>query len=287
MGAAAAAPRTYRMGIEKRKDRRYPFHAKAVLQSGRTELVAQTEDVSFKGVFIRTDTPLPERHLLRLKFTLPPEGDEFVITGMVARSIPGKDGRPPGAGIQFYGATSSDLDRWNRFIRWVASGAPRPATAPPVLPPDTPDAVQRRFPRYAAVLHVNLRDLAELQQLYTQNVSQGGMFVGTMLDLPPGTPLKLAVIHPRSGEPFELEAAVRWRSGAPNFGLGLEFTSMDDRRRDAFFDFVRSELPVEEVTFVAAGDPRLVDAGPREPGDPAPEEMAPEDEVPIDELDEG
>ena len=267
------------MGIEKRKDRRYPFRVKAVLVSGRSEVVAQTEDVSFKGIFVRTDTPVPERHLLRLRFTLPPEGDELTLTGMVARSVPAREGKLPGAGIQFYGASGADLDRWNQFIRWVASGAPAPrASAPPVFPPDTPDAVHRRFPRYAAALHVNLRDVDELQQHYTQNVSQGGMFVGTMRDLPPGTPLKLSVIHPRSGETLELEAVVRWRSGAPNFGLGLEFTGMDDRRREAFLDFVRSELPVEEVTFVAEGDPRLLEAGPREPGDPVPE-----DDVDVDE----
>lgn len=282
------------MGIEKRKDRRYPFHVKAVLQSTHGEVVAQTEDVSFKGIFLRTDTPLPERHLLRLKFTLPPGGDEFAIAGMVARSVPARDGKPPGAGVQFYGATSADLERWNQFIRWVASGAPAPeapaappAQTPAAFPPGTPDAVHRRFQRYAAVLNVNLRDMGELQQLYTKNLSLGGMFVSTMLDLPAGTPLKLEVIHPRSGERFDLEAAVRWRSGAPNFGLGLEFTGMNDRRREEFLEFVQTELPVEEVTYVADGDPRLVFSGPREPGDPAPEEDVPEEDVPLGELDEG
>lgn len=259
------------MGIEKRKDRRYPFHVKVVLVSGRSEVVAQTEDVSFKGVFVRTDTPLPERHLLRLKFTLPPEGDDLALTGMVARSIPAKDGKAPGAGIQFYGAAPVDLERWNQFIRHVAAGAPAPApAAAPVFPPGTPDAVHRRFPRYAAALKVNLKDLGELEELYTQNVSKGGLFVGTALDLPPGTALKLSVMHPTTGEPFPLEAVVRWRAAPPHAGLGLELLHMDERRREAFFDFVRSEIPFEEVTFVSEGDPRLVASGPREPGDPVP-----------------
>ena len=270
------------MGIEKRKDRRYSFHVKAVLVSGRNELVAQTEDVSFKGIFVRTDTPLPERHLLRLRFTLPPEGDALALTGMVARSVPAKDGKPPGAGIQFYGASGADLDRWNRFVRHVADGAPAApaAAAAPVFPPGTPDAVHRRFPRYAASLRVSLKDVGELEQLYTQNVSKGGLFVGTALDLPPGTVLKLSVIHPTTGEPFPLDAVVRWRAAPPNPGLGLEFTHMDDARREAFFDFVRSEIPVEEVTFVSDGDPRLVASGPREPGDPVP---LPDDDIEVDE----
>lgn len=255
------------MGIEKRKDRRYSFHVKVVLVSGRNELVAQTEDVSFKGIFVRTDTLLPERHLLRLKFTLPPDGDALALTGMVARSVPAKDGKPPGAGIQFYGASAADLERWNAFIRHVAAGTP---AAAPVFPPGTPDAVHRRFPRYTAALRVNLRDVGELEQLYTQNVSKGGMFVGTPLDLALGTVLKLSVVHPATGEPFPLDAVVRWRAPPPNPGLGLEFTQLDDARREAFFDFVRSEIPVEEVTFVSEGDPRLVASGPRDPGDPVP-----------------
>jgi hypothetical protein len=254
------------MGIERRKDRRYPYRVKLFLVSGRTELLAQTEDVSFKGIFVRTDLPLPERHLLRLRLTLPPENDELILTGMVARSLPGRGDRPPGAGIQFYGASPADLERWNRFVRYVASGAPPPA--PPPLP--VPDAIHRKFPRHAATLRVVLGTVADLDHLYTQNVSKGGLFVGTTLDLALTTTLKVSVIHPRSGEPFTLDAVVRWRAGPPSPGLGLEFTGLDDRRREEFFDFIQGEIPVEQVTYVAHDDPRLVARGPRGPGDPEP-----------------
>jgi Tfp pilus assembly protein PilZ len=269
-------------------DRRYSFHVKVVLGSGRTEIVTQTKDVSFKGVFVRSDTPLAERHLLRLRFTLPPEGDELEITGMVARGVPTRGSSSPGVGIQFFAASAGTRERWNRFIRFVAAGAralpapqgaPASAAAPPVFPPGTPDAVRRKYPRYAAVLRVHIRDVSDLQQLYTRNVSKGGLFVGTTLELAPGTELKMAVIHPKSGIAFPLDAVVRWRAPPPNPGLGLEFTALDDHRRDAFFDFVRSEIPVGDVTYVADGDSRLVVRGPREPGDPTPEENVP----PVDE----
>ena len=45
------------------------------MSTGRQDLVAQTEDVSFTGIFVRMDTPLPERQLVRLRLTLPPEND--------------------------------------------------------------------------------------------------------------------------------------------------------------------------------------------------------------------
>lgn len=109
------------MGIERRRDRRHPFRIRVVLSGRPKDLVTQTEDVSFNGIFLRTDTPLPERHLVRLQLTLPPGDDQLVVTGMVARCIRSWGGRPPGAGIQFYGLAQQDRERWGQFIQHVAS----------------------------------------------------------------------------------------------------------------------------------------------------------------------
>ncbi len=122
------------MRIERRRDRRYPYRVRLVLSAGRQEIVAQTEDVSFKGIFVRTERPPLERQLVRLRFTLPPEGDELAVMGMVARRLPEKKGLPPGAGIQFYGLAQEHRERWSRFIRFVAGGAA--AAAVPAVPID-------------------------------------------------------------------------------------------------------------------------------------------------------
>lgn len=304
------------MGIERRKDRRVPFRMKVGLVSGRQSAEAEIEDVSFKGVFVRTDLPLPVRHLVKLRFTLPPDGTALELTGMVARRIPASGAaRTPGAGIQLYGVSTVDLQRWNRFVRFVVQGAltpapaqppapgpdpgpargpapatpiarivpaqaPRPALVPPPPPAPAPPAppslegVRRRYPRYAAALQVHLRTVDDLHTLYTRNVSRGGLFVVTALDLAPGTTVKVTVVHPRTRDAFGLEATVRWKGSTPAPGLGLEFTSLDTQRCEEFFDFIRSEvqIPVEELTYVPHDDPRLVHAGPREPGDPMPDE---------------
>lgn len=112
------------MGIERRRDRRYRFRIRVVLSGTPKDIVTQTEDVSFKGIFLRTDTPLPERHLVRLQLTLPPGDDQLVVTGMVARCIRSWGGRPPGAGIQFYGLAQQDRERWGQFIQHVAARRP-------------------------------------------------------------------------------------------------------------------------------------------------------------------
>lgn len=119
------------MDEERRRDRRHPFRVRVVLSAGRHEVVAQTENVSFKGILLRTDLPLSNRQFVRLRITLPPEGDELATAGMVARRFTAKDGVPPGVGVQLYGLAGEQRDRWNRFIQF---SGPRPQAAPAPAP---------------------------------------------------------------------------------------------------------------------------------------------------------
>jgi Tfp pilus assembly protein PilZ len=256
------------MVTERRRDRRLQYRVGLVLHAARREIVAQTQDVSFNGILVRTDTPLPLRGLVRLRFTLPSEGDQLEVMGMVARSATA--GASPGAGIQFYGLSLEHRQRWNRFIRFVAAGAPDTARAPAMFPRGTPDTVRRQHPRCAAALQVHVQSVNDLQVLYMRNLSKGGLFLGTPLDLPAGTPLRVSVIHPKTGEQFPLDAVVRWRAGEPDPGLGLEFIRLSEQRREEFYEFTRSEIPVQSVVFVPQGDPRLAPRGARNPAEMSP-----------------
>jgi Tfp pilus assembly protein PilZ len=245
--------------VERRKDRRHPCRVRLVLTRGGQELVAQTEDVSFAGIFIRTDTPIPARQLVRLRLTLPPDGDELSVMGMVARHFPARDDLPPGVGIQFYSLGAAERRRWDQFIRFVTTGKPAaPArAAAPAVPAVVPEPVRRRFPRYAACLQVRLGSVDDLKLLYTRNLSGGGLFFDTAQDLAEGTSMKVSVIHPRTHEQFQLDAVVRWRNTSSEPGLGLEFVGLTEAQRDQFLEFISSEIPVEEVVYVAEGDPHL------------------------------
>jgi uncharacterized protein (TIGR02266 family) len=284
--------------LERRRDRRHPHRMRIILTRGGQDLMAQTEDVSFAGVFIRMDTPLPARQLVRLRLTLP-DGEELSAMGMVARHIPAREDLSPGVGIQFYSLSAGDRRRWNEFIRLVSAERPtpatiptashqpvavppaavtaatvRPATVPPVAAPaaalevEVEEAVEveveaavepirRSFPRYAASLQVRLNSVDDLRLLYTRNVSKGGLYFDTSQDFAEGTALKVAVVHPKTHEQFPLEAVVRWRNTSADPGLGLEFVQLSDERREEFFEFVRSEIAVEEVVYVSEGDPHL------------------------------
>jgi len=282
--AAGAIPANEQASRERRRDRRYPYRVKLVLTRNGKELVARTEDVSFTGIFYRTDTPIPERQLVRLRLTLPSEGGDFTVMGMVARNVPARAGLPPGVGIQFYALSVADRRRWTAFIRFVASAAPEPVAPPapqavsaasaapePVAPPapavapgtglalapepsTEPEPVRRSFPRYAAALQVQLHSVDDLRTFYTRNVSKGGLFLATTLPVAEGTTLKVSVVHPRTQEQFTLQAVVRRRTTSGDPGLGLEFAELTEARRDEFMEFVSSELKVEEVFYVSAGD---------------------------------
>ncbi len=238
---------------ERRRDRRFRFGVRLVMSTGRGELSALTEDVSFTGIFVRMDDPLPERQLVRLRLTLPPDGVELAVMGMVARHLPADGGEPPGVGLQFYALSPKQRERWNRLVHLAAAETPAKSAGSR----GTLEPVRRRDVRHAATLQVRIRNLEHLQQLYTRNVSRGGLFLATALDVGEGSVLKVIVIHPRTGEQFALEALVRWRATSSDPGLGLEFVKLSDQRRDEFFEFVRSEIPVEEVVYVPAAFPGL------------------------------
>lgn len=113
---------------ERRRDRRLPFRVRLILSRGGQAEAAWTEDVCFAGVFVRMDTLLPVRQLVRLKLTLPPENDELSAMGMVARHLPARGPLPPGVGIQFYSLGTAERHRWTRFIQFAA--ASNEVTAP-------------------------------------------------------------------------------------------------------------------------------------------------------------
>jgi hypothetical protein len=188
------------MNGERRRDHRYRVSLLVLLCGRSRDLVAQTENVSFRGLAICTDAPLAERQLVRVRMALPPEGDEFTTTGMVARCTPAKEGVIPKAGIQLFALSQEQRERWKRFVRFVAAAAQgEPATAPGA-PPTLPDPVRRKYPRSTATLQVRVATLDELQVLHTENISKGGMFVRTALELPSGAAVKLGIVHPTTGD---------------------------------------------------------------------------------------
>lgn len=244
-------------GVEKRRDIRYRVRLRAVILKGKDEAVVQTEDISYRGLFLRTDTPPAVRSLIRIKVTLPPNGPDVTVHGMVVHVVePGDPSRVPGAGVQFWGTFDPAQKKlWDELVseqKRVAPEAPRRPVA--VAHPPTLSSAAARDARPAEI-DVKLAAVDELRTAYTQEISRGGMSVKTELDLPVSTAVRLRVVHPRTGETFVLEGIVRRRILRPGFrGLGIELTGMDQAKHAAFASFVAGEIPElgdEDVEVVA------------------------------------
>lgn len=85
---------------------------------GRRTSALETSDVSFKGLFLRTDDPPPLRSLMRLRVALPRgEIEAHAMVVHVTVIDEASDGRVAGIGVQFWGLAGPDRVAWDDFVR--------------------------------------------------------------------------------------------------------------------------------------------------------------------------
>ncbi len=241
-----------------RKEPRYRLRIPVILRLGKESVELMTEDVSFSGMFVRTDAPPPERGLIKIDVPVPGEVVSLAMTAMVVHCIepalPSQPARVPGAGLQLYGVGADLREKWSRYVLSLrdkdANAASRPVLVETgVNEPEMPnrEPIGRRHIRYAAVLIVRAKTIDDLVTTYTRDISQGGTFLTTDVAVSAGEALCLELIHPDTGEAFDLDCVVRRRV---RDGLGVEFTDLDDDKREAFWQFVEPVIELAEEDFV-------------------------------------
>jgi Tfp pilus assembly protein PilZ len=248
--------------IEKRRDKRYRYQMPAILVRGTREVALLTGDVGYRGLFLRTDDPPPLRQLLQVKLKLPPGNGELTVHAMAVFVVPaGEAGRAPGVGLQLYAVSGETRQQWDRFVHWVARSHPESLETPVKPVAAAPDAVKRQFPRTRKELQVRAQSIRDLQLLVTEDVSRGGMFLRTGLDLPIGSELRLLVTHPLTGPTSAVDTGVRRRVDHPpdRAGLGVELFGLDEKGREEFAALagLDEESSEEGVVYVAKDDPLL------------------------------
>ncbi len=248
---------------DRRRDTRYSIQFPAQLVIGRQKRALMTSDVSRSGVFLRTDEPLALRQLVRLQLILP-DGDLAIAAhGMAVHIVePSKSSpeRIPGVGIQFYAIDRETRIAWSAFVKQVEASCPKAPdqtplksqTAAPIAEP-----IRRHAVRHPAVLRVKVSTADELVDLYSKNVSKGGMYIETPAKIAIGTSVIVVVIHPQTHDPFLLEAVVRHHDQGPRNGVGVEFVGLDAATRDSFLDFARAGIIFDDVATVNQDDPQL------------------------------
>jgi hypothetical protein len=110
------------MSENRRWEARVEARIKVVVVRGRRGVSQETTDVSFKGLFLRTDEPPPLRSLLKLRVSLP-QG-EIQAHAMVVHV------GALGVGVQFWGLEGPERAAWTDFVRELVQRQRASSAAP-------------------------------------------------------------------------------------------------------------------------------------------------------------
>lgn len=210
-----------------------------------------TNDVSFRGVFIRTDSPPALRQLVKVEIQLP---SQVIVSGhaMVVHVTPRQEGMVkgegpvPGVGLQFWGPIEHARE-WEQFIQSLkvkekAGMAASKAT----------DKVRRASERFKLAIEVEFDGAA----MMTRDLSENGMAIRTDLAMPLGARTELTIR--RADQEMKFDAVVRRAIDEPGFrGLGVELVGMTPDQRADLVKFIKANTPSEERIFIPPGDPKL------------------------------
>jgi c-di-GMP-binding flagellar brake protein YcgR len=235
---------------EKRREPRFAARVGVrVVRRGET-VEYLTNDVSFRGAFVRTDAPPALRQLVKVEFVLP--GNTIVSAHAMVVHVESRDPdgeKIPGFGLQFYGPMDREQQKaWERFIYDLRSKERAGAASARFT-----DKVRRASERFKLALEVVL----DGEQLVTRDVSLTGMAVRSEVMMPLGMRAKMQV-KAQGQAPVTLDVVVRRHIVEPSFrGLGVEFVDATHEARAALVAFVKRHAPREDAVYIDPDDPGL------------------------------
>ena len=231
---------------EQRREPRFPARivARVVRRGDNVELI--TNDVSFRGAFLRTDAPPALRQLVRVAFVMP--GGELVSAhAMVVHVVPPGSDSVPGVGVQFWGPVA-EAKAWEKYVydlkvKHRAGIASSHAT----------DKVRRSSERFKLALEV----IVDGRRLSTRDVSETGMAIRSESAMPVGTRAHMQV-HANGHPSLALDVIVRRRIEEPDFkGLGVEFVDVKADTKASLMALLRPAAAEADAIFIDSDDPGL------------------------------
>lgn len=229
---------------EQRRDHRYPARIPALLVHGGRAGEVTVQDVSFRGAFVTGDWAPRVRELVRLRLVLPSDGSQFIVQAAAVRVTPAGDDGKVGIGLQFFALTAEQDNAWNRVVAGAREAAKQEGARP--FEGETP--ARRRFQRFAMIMQVRLHSCGQIHDLFSHDLSVGGVFLETHLPLPLGEPVVVQLVHPVTLQPFDLQGEVRRRvKDGPVRGVAVEFAGLTVARRSELMDFISGARPSVET----------------------------------------
>jgi len=146
---------------DKRLDERYCHEVEVDLLWNKQRVRLATADVSYRGLFLRTDTPPSLRQLLRLEIEL--EDGVLALHGMAVHVVPppAEGDHGPGVGVQFYAVDRDAASRWGRYVDRVRKMGGRPSQPRGVGPSPTALISRSAVPEIAALISADARATAK------------------------------------------------------------------------------------------------------------------------------
>jgi hypothetical protein len=232
---------------DKRREVRYPARivARVVRRGENVELL--TNDVSFRGAFLRTDAPPALRQLVRVSFDLP-TGELVSAHAMVVHVVPpGGPDHVPGVGVQFWGPVQ-EAKAWEKFVYELKVRERAGVSSSRMT-----DRVRRASERFKLKLDVVLGG----STLSTRDVSANGMAIRSDSPMPVGTRASLEV-SAKDRPSLTFDVVVRRRIDEPDFrGLGVEYVDMSEATKAALMAMLREEASENDAIYIDFGDPDL------------------------------
>lgn len=196
----------------------------------------QSVNISRHGLFLASDEPLRERHVVQLSIQLP-EQAPVEATAWVSRSVAPGNGATAGAGIQLFTLSADAKNRWDRFffdLRESQLSGPTPAAQAPQTP-SFPDVAED-----AASFVVKFKSIDRLHEFDDNSLDVGGTFLVTPVLRPIGTEVQMIMVHPETDEEFVLTGQIVRLNEATPKGIEIKFHDDTNRRRNAFRRFVET-----------------------------------------------
>jgi Tfp pilus assembly protein PilZ len=222
---------------ERRRDERFLLSLPVALVRGKRREPLFTEDVSFRGLFLRIDKPPAVHQLVQLEVELPPSGKIVPVHARVVRARP-SEGRPPsaaGVGVELHALAGEARSLWEEFVRSLMPKGRPAAVAVPVA---------GRLERHGADLRLLLGSPGELEALLAAHLAHDVVFVPTAIALPVGHAVRVTLVHPVTAATHALDCMIAWRDvESVEAGVGLELAAMDDVRTAGLRDFIGEEPP--------------------------------------------
>jgi Tfp pilus assembly protein PilZ len=225
----------------RRIDRRYLVPLPVLIKIAKQRIEATTSDVSHGGMFVLTEEELGLGQLVHVELLLPPRGDLFTGTARLVHRLPvvTRDARP-GIGLQHYGLGRDLQARWDVFIDHLRKSYPDAETRMITSAgAESIDVAYRRSERQSGALRVHVRSVQDLVLMLERDLKRGSIFFATDSQARLHDELALQIVHPDSGDVFELIGRVdRAVQDGTLRGLRFELLDCGPERRERFEEFV-------------------------------------------------